>query len=199
MESYVYNIETCKILHCNKCDISVIRKHIVNGVGKLDSSLMIIGEAPGYKEDKLGIPFVGDSGKLLDAMLEGIGLTRDSVYITNVTKCRPNDNNITSIQISNCYINLDKELMVIKPKIVLLLGSVAINRYFNKSDITVKDIRGRTIVHNGTVIIGTYHPSYILRNIESERLLNSYVADFIRLAEVYKKLINPYITIKFEL
>ena len=126
------------IKQCSKCDISIYRNHIVNGSGNLRSDLMFIGEAPGYHEDKSGVPFVGNSGNLLSNMLHLIGLDRTMVYITNIIKCRPPSNRTpNSIEISNCRIHLDKELELVNPKIIVLLGGVALNSYFKTSGLNI--------------------------------------------------------------
>lgn len=196
LNKYNYDISTCKIIECNKCDISLHRKHIVNGIGRLDSRIMFIGESPGYVEDKEGIPFVGHSGQLLNIMLDAIGLTREDVYITNVTKCKPNNNDTLAVHIRNCHPNLDKELLVINPKIVILLGSIALNRYFNKTGLTIGKFRGKTIPHEDRFVLCTYHPSYVLRNIETESLRTTYLNDFFNISQLYRKYINKFITVK---
>jgi uracil-DNA glycosylase family 4 len=151
---------------CKKCELYKTRTNIVFGVGNPCSKIMFIGEAPGEEEDLKGEPFVGRAGKLLDKMLESIGLSRkENVYIANVLKSRPPDNKISQCldSIPKCLPFLLKQIEIIKPKIICCLGSVAFNSLLRKNEQITK-VRGTFYEYNGIKVLPTYHPSYLLRN-----------------------------------
>ena len=141
--------------------------------GNPKSKIMIIGEGPGANEDKEGIPFVGRAGQLLDKMLEAINLDRDNVYITNVVNFRPPDNRRpTDTEIKRYLPFLKKHIEIIKPKIILLLGSTAMNAILKNEDVISK-IRGKwfDIKINGVRLntIVSFHPAYLLRQPDQKR------------------------------
>ncbi|MCX7769632.1 MAG: uracil-DNA glycosylase [Proteobacteria bacterium] len=151
---------------CKRCDLYKTRTNIVFGVGNPCSRIMFIGEAPGEEEDLRGEPFVGRAGRLLDKMLESIGLSRrENVYIANVLKSRPPDNKISLCpeSIPKCLPFLLKQIEIISPKIICCLGSVAVNALLKQNEQITK-IRGKIYDYNGITLIPTYHPSYLLRN-----------------------------------
>jgi len=184
---------------CNKCDISLSRKTIVSGNGNTNKNgLMFIGEAPGYYEDKYGVPFIGNSGILFNNLLKLIGLTRNNVYTTNIIKCRPPNNRSPLIrEINNCLPYLKQELILYNPKIIVLLGNIALNVYFNKNNLKISDFRGYIIPINNKIIIATYHPAYVLYNKSNDNLIKSYTNDFINIGLMYKRYVNPFITFNF--
>ncbi len=185
-----------QITSCNKCDIS-LNNNIVNGTGNINGGIIFIGEAPGYREQKYGIPFIGNSGKLLDIMLDLIGLHRSDVYITNVIKCRPTNNrNPLAIEIANCRPNLVNEFRAIKPRVVVLLGGVALNMFFKTSNLTINKVKGYVIPYRGIKVIGCYHPAYILRNFHNKSIVHGYVNSFRTIGNTYKEMINPLIDMK---
>ncbi len=198
IQNNIYNINTHTISQCNKCDISINRKSIVNGNGNTSKQgIMFIGEAPGYYEDKSGVPFVGNSGKLFNNILNLFGITRQDVYVTNIIKCRPPNNRSPLMrEIKNCVPYLKAELFTIEPKIIVLLGNIALNVYFNKSNLKVSKFRGYIIPTKNTIVVPTYHPSYVLRNSDNRKLLYSYVNDFYNIAILYRQYINPFIQFK---
>ena len=115
------------IKDCNKCKLCSGRKNIVFGVGNENADIMFIGEGPGADEDDQGIPFVGKAGQLMNKAFEGLGLKRDEVYIANIVKCRPPQNrNPEKDEAEACINYLRNQVMIIKPKIIVLLGSVAL-------------------------------------------------------------------------
>ena len=141
--------------------------------GNPKSKIMIIGEGPGANEDKEGIPFVGRAGQLLDKMLEAINLDRDNVYITNVVNFRPPDNRRpTDTEIKRYLPLLKKHIEIIRPKIILLLGSTAMNAILKNEDVISK-IRGKwfDIEINGVRLntIVSFHPAYLLRQPDQKR------------------------------
>tara|TARA_B100001778_G_scaffold56956_1_gene43972 strand:- start:9854 stop:10306 length:453 start_codon:yes stop_codon:yes gene_type:complete len=127
---------------------------------------MIIGEAPGREEDKAGKPFIGRAGKLLNSFLTSINLDRESIFITNTVKCRPPENrNPSEAEIQSCSGFLDRQIDIIKPKVLVLLGKIAANRLLNQ-DKPISELRLKKffIEKYNIPIIVFYHPAYILRS-----------------------------------
>lgn len=153
-----------------------IEKKVIFGHGNPNAQLMIIGEAPGKEEEKQGIPFIGRSGKLLTKTLEAAGIARESVFITNVVKCRPPNNRTPSKKEMAHFINLflNKEIQIIKPSIICTLGASALSAFINEP-IKITQIRGEIICHDAFKIIPTFHPAYILRNRKQS---SAFLTDF---------------------
>ncbi|MCP2505948.1 MAG: NAD-dependent epimerase/dehydratase family protein, partial [Nitrosopumilus sp.] len=127
-----------KVTECTKCELSVTRNNAVPGKGNYKSDVIFVGEAPGKNEDMKGEPFIGVAGNKLSAALESAGITRDQVYITNIVKCRPPKNRVpTTIERNTCQNYLKKEIEIIKPKIICILGNTAFNSLLDGKDITV--------------------------------------------------------------
>ncbi|EKE19859.1 MAG: hypothetical protein ACD_8C00094G0003 [uncultured bacterium] len=119
-----------KMSKCSKCALHSNRGHVVFGTGNPEAKIMFIGEAPGKKEDELGIPFVGSSGRILDKMIESIKMKRQDVYITNICKCRPPENrDPLPEEIQECWPWLEKQIEIIDPKIIVTLGKFALNSF----------------------------------------------------------------------
>lgn len=151
---------------CTKCDIAMGITKKVPGTGNPDARFMIIGEAPGQQEDLQGLPFAppGKSGILVDKMLAGLELTRDMVFITNVLKCRPADNNTpTPTWVNNCRGFLDRQIAVIKPDVILTLGAAPISCLL-RIKVAITRIRGNLRQYQGIPVVPTFHPSFILRS-----------------------------------
>ena len=153
--------------HCSSFPVeSTGATKVVYGEGNPDAALLLVGEAPGKQEDELGRPFVGRSGQLLTKALEQCGgLERNDIYITNVVKCRPPNNRTPTTQEAAIFkkLLLIPEINIIRPKVILTLGSVAMEAILeNGSKIT--KIRGTQQHKNGFIVVPTYHPAYILRN-----------------------------------
>jgi DNA polymerase len=155
---------------CTRCKLHALgRKQIVFGVGKADADLMFVGEAPGGDEDIQGIPFVGRAGQLLTKIIEAIGLTRDQVYIANVIKCRPPQNrNPEADEVDTCEPFLFRQIDVIKPKVIVALGTFAARALLRTLD-PISRLRGRVFEYRGAKLIPTFHPAYLLRNPSSKR------------------------------
>ena len=116
-----------KIKGCNRCKLCKTRQNIVFGVGNKNAKIMFIGEGPGADEDRLGEPFVGKAGKLMDMAFEAVGIKRQEVYIANIVKCRPPANrNPEDDEANACLDYLRNQVMLVKPKIIVLLGNVAL-------------------------------------------------------------------------
>jgi uracil-DNA glycosylase len=149
---------------CQKCGLAETRDKFVFGAGNSNADLMIIGEAPGAEEDKQGIPFVGKAGKLLNDILKAIDFTREDVFIANILKCRPpNNRDPLPSERDLCKPYLYKQIDLINPKVILLLGKVAANVLLKNNESLTK-MRGGEHEINGIKTMVTYHPAALLRN-----------------------------------
>ena len=162
-----------KILNISNCDLKENANQIVFSDGALNSSLMIVGEGPGQKEDELGKPFVGDAGQLLNKMLNAIDIKRESVYITNVVNYRPPNNRKPEPAEINRYSEFLREhISIIDPKILILMGSTAMEALFG-SKIKISKERGawkEIIINNKTYLtMITFHPAYLLRQADQKK------------------------------
>jgi uracil-DNA glycosylase family 4 len=151
---------------CVRCVLHQSRTQTVFGVGHARADWLIIGEAPGADEDRLGEPFVGRAGQLLNEMLRAVGLARTDVYITNILKCRPpNNRNPKPDEVASCSGYLQRQIEIIQPQLILAVGAVAAQNLLG-SDTPVGQLRG--IVHRygdaGIPLLVTYHPAYLLRS-----------------------------------
>jgi uracil-DNA glycosylase len=155
---------------CSRCKLHTLgRKQVVFGVGNPDADLMFVGEAPGADEDIQGIPFVGRAGQLLTKIIEAIDLKRDDVYIANVIKCRPPQNrNPEQDEVETCEPFLFQQIDVIKPKVIVALGTFAARALLRTLD-PISRLRGRVYEYRGAKLIPTFHPAYLLRNPGSKR------------------------------
>lgn len=151
---------------CEACSLCKTRNRTVPGVGDLRAEWMLIGEAPGAEEDAKGEPFVGQAGRLLDNMLAAMGMRRNQyVYIANVLKCRPPGNRApTPMEIESCRPYLDRQIALIRPKLIVALGKSAATTLLN-IDATIASMRGRVHRYGSVPLIVTYHPAYLLRNL----------------------------------
>ncbi len=160
-----------KCMYCEKCSLSRSRTNIVFSSGNPNSKLVLVGEAPGYWEDQKGEPFVGRAGQLLDKIFECVGLSRDKdVYICNTIKCRPPENrDPLPEEKAACKEYLDAQLDILKPKIILICGRVALNTFLpDKGSIT--KVRGQWFDGPyGSKMMPIFHPSYLLRNASREK------------------------------
>ena len=154
---------------CTRCALHQTRTQTVFGVGDENADWMLIGEAPGAEEDRLGDPFVGQAGKLLDNMLAAIGLSRRAnVYIANVLKCRPPGNrNPTPEEVAQCSPHLLQQIELIKPKLIVAMGRFAAQTLLETSA-SISSLRGRLHKYAGVPLIVTYHPAYLLRTLEDK-------------------------------
>lgn len=150
---------------CEACGLCAQRRQVVPGIGDRTADWMLVGEGPGAEEDRRGEPFVGQAGKLLDAMLHAIGLERSQgVYITNAVKCRPPMNRTPQAdEVSACLPYLARQIELVQPKLLLALGRPAAQALL-RLDIKINAARGRLFDYRGIPVIVTYHPAYLLRN-----------------------------------
>ncbi|MBI3405877.1 MAG: uracil-DNA glycosylase [Acidobacteria bacterium] len=149
---------------CRRCKLCERRTHIVFADGNPNAELVFVGEGPGHDEDVQGIPFVGRAGQLLTQMIEAMGLKRQQVYICNVVKCRPPENRQPEPEeIATCSPFLFRQLEVIKPKVIVGLGAVAVKNLL-AANVAITKIRGQWHEFRGMPLMPTYHPAYLLRN-----------------------------------
>lgn len=153
-------------VNCQKCPLATQgRTQVVFGTGDAQATLMFIGEGPGRDEDRLGSPFVGRAGQLLNKIIEAMGIKREDVYISNVVKCRPPGNRTPlPLETSTCKnLLLYKEIDIVQPKIICTLGSPATKALLG-DDVLISKTRGIFADFKGITVMPTYHPAYLLRN-----------------------------------
>ena len=175
-EDKARNLETLKktIINQKNCNLKKQAKNIVFSDGNPKSKIMLIGEAPGANEDQEGLPFVGRAGRLLDKMLAAINLDRKKVYISNIINFRPPDNRRpTEEEIKQYLPFISKHIEIIKPKILVLLGSTAMNALIGK-DIVISKMRGKWIEKKfgnfKTSVIITFHPAFLMRQPAQKKM-----------------------------
>jgi uracil-DNA glycosylase len=156
---------------CVRCGLHATRTQTVFGVGNRRAELLVVGEAPGAEEDRQGEPFVGRAGKLLDSMLRAMGTPRQSVYIANLLKCRPPNNRDPSPEeVACCQPYLRRQIELLQPRVLLAVGRIAAQNLLG-TDRPIGKLRG--VVHrygaNGTPLVVTYHPAYLLRSPTEKR------------------------------
>ena len=151
---------------CTACGLCRTRTNVVPGVGDQQAEWLFVGEAPGAEEDARGEPFVGQAGKLLDAMLAALGLHRgQAVYIANVLKCRPPGNRTPEpAEVLACKPYLDRQIALLRPRIIVALGRSAATTLL-EMDASIASLRGRLHRYQGVPLLVTYHPAYLLRNL----------------------------------
>lgn len=168
-----------EVIVCTKCPLWKSRRNAVPGLGSPRSQMMFIGEAPGSSEDFKGEPFVGTAGKFLDTLLSQIGFSREQVFITNVVKCRPPRNREPKpLEIEACTPYLDRQMLIIRPKFVVTLGSHSTSYIFSKATLpfsSITRIRGRlykaTILGSQVTLFPTFHPASALYNPKYKEIL----------------------------
>lgn len=152
------------IKDCNECKLCNGRKNIVFGTGNKEADLMFIGEGPGADEDIQGIPFVGKAGQLMNKAFDGLGINREEVYIANIVKCRPPNNRDPEQDEAMVCINyLRNQVMLVKPKVIVLLGRIALNNILGE-EYKITASRGKAIENKGITYIPTWHPAALLRD-----------------------------------
>lgn len=152
------------IKYCNKCKLCNGRKNIVFGTGNKNADIMFIGEGPGADEDIQGEPFVGKAGQLMNKAFEALDIKREEVYIANIVKCRPPQNrNPEQDEANACMDYLRNQVLLIKPKIIVLLGSVALKNILGE-EYGITNSRGKWIDKKGIWYMPTFHPAALLRD-----------------------------------
>ncbi len=174
-----------QVISCTKCDLCNTRTKAVPGKGNKNAEIIFVGEAPGRSEDLRGEPFVGAAGKKLSEMLEKAGLPRESVYITNVVKCRPPNNRVpTELERRSCIEYLNSEIELINPKIICVMGNTASNSILGKGEITKN--RGKTIKKDGRNYFLTFHPAATIYNQELIPVLESDIQNLVKALDEIK-------------
>ncbi len=160
---------------CKNCELHQNRTHVVFHSGHPRADLMLIGEGPGQQEDEEGIPFVGRSGQLLTKILESVDIHRDDIYIANTVKCRPPQNRTPSpAEMAACGDFLIRQIQLVEPKIICLVGSAAVKAILGKTD-SITKIRGQWItapvdyMNDELYLMPIFHPAYLLRNASKEK------------------------------
>ena len=157
---------------CTRCKLSSGRTNIVFGVGSASAPLVFVGEAPGASEDAQGEPFVGEAGQLLTKMIITMGWRREDVYIANIIKCRPPGNRTPDPdEIAACEPFLQKQLGVIKPRMIVALGKFAAQWLTGQPESPIGALRGRFHEYQGIRVMPTYHPAYLLRTPSQKRVV----------------------------
>lgn len=177
------------VLKCTKCGLAHSRQHVIFGEGNINGGILIIGEAPGRDEDIQGRPFVGKSGQLLDKILAVCGFTRNEhVFISNIVKCRPPENRVpTPEEAALCMPWLLKQIELINPKILILLGATALKCMMGQ-DRKITHERGNWIIWHERLAMPVYHPSALLRDPSLKR---DTWEDFKKVVCKYRELIDP--------
>lgn len=159
-----------RVAQCTRCqELAETRTQTVFGVGNPAATVMFIGEAPGADEDRLGEPFVGKAGQLLDKIIDACGWTREELYICNILRCRPPGNrNPTTEEANNCREYLDGQIEIVKPDYIVCWGGIAINNLLGV-ETPVGRMRGKFHDYGNAKVLCTYHPSYLLRNPSAKK------------------------------
>ena len=181
-----------QVAGCTKCRLAQGRTQVVFGIGDPEADLMFVGEAPGFHEDKQGVPFVGQAGKLLDKLLAGIGLTRSDVFVANVLKCRPPGNRDPQPdEIQACEGHLWKQIELIQPKVVATLGNFA-TKLLSGRQLGITRVHGQeqetTLGGNKVLLYPLYHPAAALY---TPRMLEVLESDFRRLPDLLGRALEP--------
>ena len=152
-------------VECTSCNLSETRKNVVVGKGNESAQVVIIGEGPGEQEDITGLPFVGRAGKMLDTALSSVDIDPlEDCYITNIVKCRPpNNRKPSAVESEACMPWLNEQINLLKPKIIILAGSTAVQSFLG-IDEPISKIRGHWIEKDNIKYMPIFHPSYLLRN-----------------------------------
>ena len=177
---------------CTRCALAQGRTQVVFGAGSPDAELMFVGEAPGFHEDKQGVPFVGAAGQLLSKLLDGIGLTRDEVYICNVLKCRPPGNrDPLPDEIESCEPHLWRQIELIRPKLICTLGNFA-TKLLSGKPAGITQVHGRpqdvALGGNDVTLYPIFHPAAALY---TPRMLQVLQDDFARIPELLGRTVEP--------
>ena len=183
MEREIQKIKL-QVTKCTKCELSETRNNSVPGKGNYKADVIFVGEAPGKNEDMNGEPFIGIAGKKLTMALESAGVTREEVYITNIVKCRPPKNRVpTTDERNTCQNYLEKEIEIIKPKIICILGNTAFNSLLNGKEII--KFRGKVVRKNNQMYFLTIHPAATIYN---QKLINVLKKDMKKLFKVIEEI-----------
>lgn len=174
--------ESCR--NCKRCSLGSSCRQVIFGEGHPRARLMLVGEGPGAEEDRLGIPFVGAAGKLLDRILEASGLERNELYITNIVKCRPPRNRLPDTdEVASCLPYLKEQIRLIDPPLIVCLGALATRSLIGSKN-TLTRLRGRWYELEGRRYMPTFHPAALLRDGSKKRPVWE---DFKKIAHTYEQ------------
>ena len=174
-----------EVSNCTDCPLHQNRSRAVPGEGPENAEIMLIGEAPGFNEDKQGRPFVGAAGQFLEKLLASANLSRDDVFITNTVKCRPlNNRDPLPVEMATCRKYLDRQIAAIAPKVIVTLGRHSLTSFLPKETIT--KARGRPRIVNGTTLFPMYHPAAALHQ---QRLREVIESDIKKLPTLLKEIL----------
>ncbi len=176
---------------CTQCSLCQDRNKVVFFDGSSTAPIFFIGEAPGKNEDEIGIPFIGRAGQLLRKFLFELGYTKDDFYIANTVKCRPPKNRKPALEEKNaCKRFLDKQIELVNPKIIVLVGSTALESFISDKKLTITKARGKIFEINNRRYYPIFHPSYLLRyhSLEPGKPRYLFKEDLIKI----KNLVNKY-------
>ncbi len=180
---------SAEAIQCTNCQLYKGRNKLVFGEGSPQAGIFMIGEGPGYDENEQGRPFVGKSGQLLDKILSACNFNREQhVYIGNIVKCRPPGNrNPLPEEAAACRPFLERQIEIIRPKIIVLMGAVAL-KYMVGDHLRITKVRGQWIEHEDRLFIPVYHPSALLRNPALKRETWD---DYKNIVRKYRELVDP--------
>ena len=174
-----------EVSNCTDCPLHQNRSRAVPGEGPENAEIMLIGEAPGFNEDKQGRPFVGAAGQFLEKLLASANLSREDVYITNTVKCRPlNNRDPLPVEMATCRKYLDRQIAAIAPKVIVTLGRHSLTSFLPKETIT--KARGRPRIVNGTTLFPMYHPAAALHQQNLREVIE---ADIKKLPTLLKEIL----------
>lgn len=172
-----------EVVVCTKCPLHHSRKNAVPGAGPAGADIMLIGEGPGFHENEQGLPFVGAAGRFLDELLNGIGLKREEVFITNVVKCRPPANRDPEAEeLQACDPYLERQIKAINPKVIVTLGRFSMAKFLSNAKIS--QVHGQPRLINGRLVVPMFHPAAALHQGSLRPVIQ---ADFAKLPELIKK------------
>jgi uracil-DNA glycosylase len=175
---------------CRACVLAEGRTNAVPGEGPEDASIMMIGEAPGFHENRLGRPFVGAAGKFLEDLLASINMTRDQVYICNVIKCRPpNNRGPLPNEIAACAPYLDRQIALIKPRMIITLGSYSMTKFLPRASIS--KIHGQARIVGQWLVLPLFHPAAALHQPKYRADIES---DILRIPQILAKMDGVEVT-----
>ena len=173
------------IENCKKCKLCTGRQNIVFGTGNKNADIMLIGEGPGADEDRLGEPFVGRAGKLMNMAFDMLEIKREELYIANVVKCRPPGNrNPEEDEAMACLDYLRNQVILVKPKIIVLLGSIALKNILGK-EYGITASRGKWLEKKGICYMPTWHPAALLRD-DTKKI--DFIKDFQKVLEKFEEI-----------
>jgi DNA polymerase len=173
-----------EVVVCTRCPLHHSRKNAVPGAGPARADIMFIGEGPGFHENEQGLPFVGAAGRFLDELLQGIGMKREEVFITNVVKCRPPGNRDPEPQeLAACDSYLERQIKAINPKVIVTLGRFSMAKFM--SNVKISQVHGQPRTVNGRLVVPMFHPAAALHQGSLRPVIQ---ADFARLPELIEKL-----------